>query len=112
MFTPLAVVQVDKPLRGAVPNNADDFSTARRPTSVVEDPTMSITRVEIEARLKKEKKKASTSLVPLNQKPPYLDEVAAKPYPPPPWSTKYPNSRSSTTVKAAPGNMLSASSIL
>lgn len=40
-----------------------------------------MTRFEVEAMLKKEKEKASTSSVSLDLKPSYSTEVAAKPYP-------------------------------
>lgn len=60
--------------------NADNLSaTGRRSTSTEEELVAFITRLEFEAMLKKEKEKASTSLIGLGLKPLYPVEIASKP---------------------------------
>lgn len=46
-----------------------------------EDPPIVMTRLEVKAMLRRKKEKAFTSSICLDLKPPYVAEVAAKPYP-------------------------------
>lgn len=87
---------------GVTHDNADNLFAARRPTCVAHEPTVFMTKAEVEAMLKKEKEKATASFIDL--KPPYFAEVIVKRYP-----SKYnPNSRSSVAGRTTSGNTLYA----
>lgn len=61
--------------------NIDKLSaTSRRPDSVVEERIVLMTRFEVEAMLGRENEKAFVSSVFLDLKPPYVAEIAKKPY--------------------------------
>lgn len=63
------------------PANAYNLSAARRYASFTDEPTVFMTRVDIKAMLRCDKKNASLSIACLNLKPLYLAEIATKPYP-------------------------------
>lgn len=48
---------INEPMQGVTPGNINNLSTARRPTSSAEETTVFMTSLEIEAMLRKEKKK-------------------------------------------------------
>lgn len=61
-----------------MPANADNlFAAGRRLASMGKEPTVFMTRSELETRLRREKKKASIALVCLDLKRLYVVEVAA-----------------------------------
>lgn len=60
--------------------NADNISTDRQ-ASAVEEALAFITHFEVEAMLRKEKKKAYVASVCLDLKPPYSAKVVVKHYP-------------------------------
>lgn len=64
-------------MQGVTHANADNLFIERRPTSVVEVLIVFMIHSKVNAILKKEKEKASSTF--LNLRPSYLDEVATKP---------------------------------
>lgn len=92
-----------RPLVGGTIGNVDSLSATRWPTSVTEEPTIFMTRLEVEVMLKREKEKAYASSMDL--KPPYSTEVAAS------RTTNCPNSRSLTARRTIQGSMMFASLI-
>lgn len=70
--TPTIVEPVlDEPVKGVTFANADNLLTARQPTSLVEEPTVFMTRAKVKAVLRREKEKASLIIACLNLKPSY-----------------------------------------
>lgn len=92
------------PIQGATPANIDNLFTARGPFSVA---TIFMTLSEVEAVMKTEKEKASSSSTSLELKPPQLVQVVVKGVIL--QSTKCLSSRNSMTIKATPGSMLCVS---
>lgn len=66
--------------RIATPAKVNNLFAVRWPSSVAEELTIFMTRLEVEAILR-QKEKASTSSVCVDFKPPFSIEVAIKPYP-------------------------------
>lgn len=79
--TPVAEPVINEPLQGATPTNASNlFAIGRRPASATEEPTIFMTRSEVETMLTREKEKPLVCSILINLKPPYAAEIAAKPY--------------------------------
>lgn len=97
-ISPTDEPEIDEPAQGVIPANA--LFIARRPASLVEEPTVFKTRAEVESMLKKEKEKASVTSACIDLNPPYPVEIAAKPYPSGTWCL---SSRSLMAVRAIPG---------
>lgn len=91
-------LQIDELAQGVTPANA--LFIARRPASLVEEPTVFITRTKVEPMLKKEKEKVSVTLACIDLNPPYLTEIAANLIP---RGTRCLSSRSSMVVRANQG---------
>lgn len=62
---------LDELVQGVTLTNADNLSTTRQPASLAEEPIVFMTRVEVDAILRGEKEKASSTATCLNLKPPY-----------------------------------------
>lgn len=71
---------LDEPVQGITVANGDNLSAAKQPISLVEEPKVSMTRAVVKTMLRHKKEKASSATTCLNLRPPYLDEIAAKPY--------------------------------
>lgn len=70
----------DEPVQRVTLANADNHSVAgRRLASAVEEPTIFMIILEIETVLRREKEKASISLICMDLKPPYSVEVVSRP---------------------------------
>lgn len=81
MPTPAAEQVTNDPTQGTKPANADNiFAASRQPATSTEEPTVFMTRSEVEVILRREKKKGPISLIFLVLKRPYAVKVAAKPY--------------------------------
>lgn len=74
---PVTLLVISEFVQGDTPSNANNLYATRRPASMANEPTIFMTRVKVEATLKKEKEKAPTSFISLDLKPPYSTEVAA-----------------------------------
>lgn len=62
-----------------ITSNADKLSVARPLAHMVEEPTIFVTRVEVDALARRQKEKASSPAVCLSLGPPYLVSTATKP---------------------------------
>lgn len=68
---PVVEPVVDEAAQGTTPANADNSSTAKRPTTQPEEPSQYFTKTEVEAMFKKERDRAATAPKALDLKPPY-----------------------------------------
>lgn len=80
--TPSVELEVDDSVQNVTPiTNTGNLSTvAKRPVSTMEKPTAFMTRLKVEALLKKEKEKAYVSMISLDLNPLYSVKIVMKSY--------------------------------